>query len=510
MVSKSEIFTVEEASFLQYLYERYTINFGYNVSTPQINTICLIAQQSVGSEPVIRNVERLFGSRQLHLLWSWNDRNLQTATVVSYPLSIYFRMEYNTRFEEYNNISEYNSFFMDYVNSNTTKVTEDMQRIGLPVINVEQMIMFTSPTPNPTFEPSTLAPNTPAPVTTAPFLLPTSNPSEEPTSPPSAAPFVDISGDSFILGISLGLSGFFVAAVVVYMYRRHRERTLSEMQARSKRPAVSEHHNDQQSDLGFDGSSMGIELTYPESTEFNETQQPGHIMPSDQDNDMVRITPATSQPMQPLRSPSFDVENGGNVVYETPALANQPPQPPLQEQQEQVKESVLSSAASSPGTNDGYAHLFAMPTNDDENVRQSDMFPGASDILLHNASFSSDDEDDLEDEAFYNNPYAFDGSQDELDNYKNQDLEKFRNSVEEAVDNVEGMLSLAVIGASTESDETGAEALWPGAHDAGSIEAFCLWETYDWMKRNETSHLDARYVELCSTICVARFVFACT
>eukprot|EP01082_Thalassiosira_pseudonana_P003604 g3149.t1 g3149 contig12:1513564-1518213(-) len=295
MVSKSEIFTVEEASFLQYLYERYTINFGYNVSTPQINTICLIAQQSVGSEPVIRNVERLFGSRQLHLLWSWNDRNLQTATVVSYPLSIYFRMEYNTRFEEYNNISEYNSFFMDYVNSNTTKVTEDMQRIGLPVINVEQMIMFTSPTPNPTFEPSTLAPNTPAPVTTAPFLLPTSNPSEEPTSPPSAAPFVDISGDSFILGISLGLSGFFVAAVVVYMYRRHRERTLSEMQARSKRPAVSEHHNDQQSDLGFDGSSMGIELTYPESTEFDETQQPGHIMPSDQDNDMVRITPATSQ-----------------------------------------------------------------------------------------------------------------------------------------------------------------------------------------------------------------------
>jgi hypothetical protein len=137
-----------------------------------------------------------------------------------------------------------------------------------------------------------------------------------------------------------------------------------------------------------------------------------------------------------------------------------------------------------------------MPTNDDENVRQSDMFPGASDILLHNASFSSDDEDDLEDEAFYNNPYAFDGSQDELDNYKNQDLEKFRNSVEEAVDNVEGMLSLAVIGASTESDETGAEALWPGAHDAGSIEACCLWETYDWMKRNETSHLDARYVEL--------------
>ena len=112
--------------------------------------------------------------------------------------------------------------------------------------------------------------------------------------------------------------------------------------------------------------------------------------------------------------------------------------------------------------------------------------------MINDASFSSSSDDEkgnMHDGKY--NPAIFDGSHDELDNYKNQDLETLRTTVENAVDGVEGMMSLAVTRALTNDVDISVEMPWSGAADNGSIEASCLCETYDWLKRHEKSSLDS-------------------
>ena len=101
------------------------------------------------------------------------------------------------------------------------------------------------------------------------------------------------------------------------------------------------------------------------------------------------------------------------------------------------------------------------------------------------------DDDNINGQDAYH-PSALDGSNDELDNYKNQDLETLRTQIENAIDGVEGMMSLAMTRALTEpGDGRGSLDLpWMGASDNGSIEASCLCETYDWLKRHKECSLE--------------------
>ena len=127
-------------------------------------------------------------------------------------------------------------------------------------------------------------------------------------------------------------------------------------------------------------------------------------------------------------------------------------------------------------------------------------------MLIDDASFGSstsdgDNEDILaasrnhEDnkyDYYDTSPYMLDGSIDEFDNYKNQDLETLRNAIERSVDGVEGMVSLAMAHAYT-SDHPKMDTLlewFGGEQDDGRIEASCLCDTYDWLKINEMSSLD--------------------
>jgi len=122
-------------------------------------------------------------------------------------------------------------------------------------------------------------------------------------------------------------------------------------------------------------------------------------------------------------------------------------------------------------------------------------YPHMNDLMINDERFSSDSEgdveagerdhrDNIEDDPYY--PALFDGSRDELDNYKNQDLEMLRNTVEDAVEGVEGMMGLAVTRALTVPEDASFDSLpWAGAQDNGSIEASCLCETYDWLKHND-------------------------
>ena len=145
------------------------------------------------------------------------------------------------------------------------------------------------------------------------------------------------------------------------------------------------------------------------------------------------------------------------------------------------------------------------------------MFPLAEyeiNNMIHNGSFSSNDdvvsipEDNRSHHTHHTAESIFDGaldhdSHDELDNYKNQDVEVFRSAIEESVDGVEGMLSLAMTRALTSPDAS-FELPWaeyvtlqttnrlPVVDDNKNIiEACCLCETYDWLKRHERSSMDS-------------------
>ena len=126
--------------------------------------------------------------------------------------------------------------------------------------------------------------------------------------------------------------------------------------------------------------------------------------------------------------------------------------------------------------------------------RGSEMFPnGKSSGMALAASFSSSNgsyNEDVQHADSYNesfHPSIFDGSIDELDNYKNQNIEIFRSAVEEAVHDVEGMMMLAVTNALTQSPTSSSHD-----QDHSAIEAENLYRAFDWWKRNEHSTVDSR------------------
>jgi hypothetical protein len=124
-----------------------------------------------------------------------------------------------------------------------------------------------------------------------------------------------------------------------------------------------------------------------------------------------------------------------------------------------INDALLSSAASSENS---------INDNDEKYV--------------HGRSFVEyDDRNDHHDEEIQ--PDMLDGSTDELDNYKNRDLEILRTAIEQSVNDVDMLISLAVTHAYTTSTTMSTCLGWFGGEDHHSrIEASCLCDTYDWLK----------------------------
>lgn len=88
---------------------------------------------------------------------------------------------------------------------------------------------------------------------------------------------------------------------------------------------------------------------------------------------------------------------------------------------------------------------------------------------------------------------------DEFDQYKDQNLEKMRAGVEGTLTGFDGMMSQALTRALIDEDETNvdpAELLWGGTGQlvGMEVEASALGEVTDWLKRNDMSSDDERYV----------------
>jgi len=432
-------------------YSRYTYSFGYQVGEPQIYTKCNVRSQLIG-----------YTSRKL-TLWNRLRRILQEETEETNGpqaiLTMSFFMKYSTRIGVYE-LDNYNTLFTQYVNSNLPKVKNDMQSLQLPVLAVADVIELEEITP--TNEP-TLAPQTEAPVPR------TQTPSTEPSAmvlPTKPTP--DTSQGSFVLGLSLGLLGAFVVAALGFVYYRHSEKQKQKDEYIKREISGDNNDNDIVGNDGDMGGSMEVKISNHNVLSQEDTTNDGVSDIIDGNGQGIVRDPNASvliQSSPPRIGSAYDIESG----------------PPLNTT---VSSSVGAAPAVHPNAYATMDSLFSQQVSQAQSHNYQESFQGGTaNFMMADASFSSDSEDELV------NPSAFDGSHDELDNYKNNDLEILRDAVEEAVDDVEGMLSLAMTQALTESED--AELPW-GSEDSGSIEASCLFETYDWLKRNEESPLDTR------------------
>jgi hypothetical protein len=274
-----------------------------------------------------------------------------------------------------------------------------------------------------------------------------------------------------MLGISLGIAGACVIVLLGYMYRRHLEET-------DRLPTGQP--------LKIDSATSGDQETDAAvaAVMYKSSKPDGMAEPSDIVSSALTVSSAITLDISSV--PNSDVESAVRLdAVKEPTMEQDPPK----------KQLVLSEMSSS--TEASYGHFLA------SNLPQSalfssgiasDMFPEESQNvhLIHNASFSSSDggsyDGILHADSFNDGISAFDGSRDELENYyKNQNLEIFRQAVEEMVDDVDGMIFIAVTKALTEP------ALSPGnGQDDSSLEAEYLYQTYDWWKRNEKSVVDSR------------------
>jgi hypothetical protein len=143
-------------------------------------------------------------------------------------------------------------------------------------------------------------------------------------------------------------------------------------------------------------------------------------------------------------------------------------------------------------------------SEDDNNASDGHLPPFSQHMLIYDASFRSaasfndnNDNDNDDSNYYYSNKIQpdmllLDGSTDEFDNYKNQDLELLRTAIEQSINNVDMQLSLAITYAYTTSIPISTCLGWFGGEEHHSrIEASCLCDTYDWLKTNELSTMDS-------------------
>jgi hypothetical protein len=82
-------------------------------------------------------------------------------------------------------------------------------------------------------------------------------------------------------------------------------------------------------------------------------------------------------------------------------------------------------------------------------------------------------------------------NEDIFDNYKDNQLEELREGVTSSVAETEGMMSLALTQSLIGGSDLAAEDILDGAGNPSEIEANFLYETNDWLKKNQESPVDA-------------------
>jgi len=512
-----------EVGIYQLQMQSYTANFGEMLGIPFVVTTCTVTEQNLaGGRRVVqlegssghglqgddsaregrlgRKLEKLEGlgrgvrkttqneAKRSHLqLAKWlrhhpatdlqtdilehmfpsspSSRTLQTATPRTL-LVMQFNIQYESRYGVV--VDNYPSLFQEYINSNLEQVTLDMQTKFLPVVSAREVIVYNTkqPTlapspggsggsilPTPVVPPPTPQGGSPLPTihpsgspidfnaTAAPSASPTLSPLNVISTPPPTPPKEIIEDNtSFVVGLAAGLSGAALLVILFICYKRRENRRKQEAIAIGL--ANNEEMRRRQA---FDAPRImeedGVEITAEEAMIVGQAEENGNGA-SESYGDVSH-----------RQSSDGAMNNSGDGSTDLVQSIQQQQQNGQQHQQGTIADSIYSNPS----------------------------------MVSGGGSFSSKEGDN-----YAEGDVLLDPLQDEFDNYKNQDLEFMRNGVEESVYGAEGMMSWAMTRALMEDDDEGIDLKWGGAQDPESIEANCLCETYDWLRKNDHSTLDER------------------
>lgn len=501
----AEVFTDVQHKIFQLLMQSYTANFGHMVSEPLIVTNAIITDQSLavgrrkrrnrrGLQQQRSRIRQLFknateGSTATTTFFSTNISELthphllrQFEPIPLNLLVVSFTMKYTTKFG-FDNMEDYPAQFQNYINSNLANVTVDMSMRFLPVLEARSVLMYLPvstgvPSPNP----SSLSPQywNGQPTEQPSVLVPTMAPY------PSSSPIIKEKAN-FVVGLAVGLVlaaivvGVFIGYKIIKNHRKEKQRLQVQQQ-----PITDEEMRHDFRGRGERGNEL---LEQNPSWRIEEGVE---VRAED-------VMSLSGETVEMTSAPSGGKSSSDPFVAPNEQQHYQQQQSQLQLQSPQqhfVENSILESSITTNNNNDALSTQTFIP----HDAIADSMLSNPS-MVSGGGSFSSNP-DDYPDGMFSggggglgSQDVRVDTLQDEFDNYKNHDLEYMRSGVEETVYGAESMMSLAMTRALMGEEDVDAHPSWGEAEgDPESIEANGLCETNDWLRKNEHSTLDERFV----------------
>jgi hypothetical protein len=428
----SKFFNDTEKILFQNMMANYTQEFD-EMSIGRVNTTCMITGQKSTVPPLI------VGTPQSRLLRTsggplgneyannWR-RSLQT-----FVNSVEYRMTYESDFL---NVTGYPTQFELFINQNLTRVTNDLNDLGIRVSASESVARLFFQTPQPTTSPQpsdfptqrpsiSVLPSSPPSSTTFPptamvtdVPLPSLAPSSSPSIIPTPSPGVSESDSktTLIVVVVVVIASVVMIGLFVF-YRRRKHLQELRYQASAATGIVNQPKSANPVEQGpIDGSwNAAVGKSAPQKSAPQKSAL--HMQ-----DPRIHCSPEGRGPLgEGLISPSESL------------MSNQ---------------SLLSAGYSMGG----------------DSGDEADM--------THNL-------------------------QDEFDQYKDQNLEKMRAEVEGNLTGFDGMMSQALTKALMDDDDLNVdptELLWGGVRQqsGAEIEASALCEVTDWLKRNENASVDGK------------------
>lgn len=469
----------------QFIFERimqdHTKEIGLMIGEPFIKTQCTILSQELG-----------ITSSKLRQSKEPQNADNTTAAAGNIILQVGYMMNYTSRYGY--DISRYPEYFLNYMDESAGK-SLDFLLSKLDGAVYVQSVGDTAYAKNIT------ADSTPAPinanlvgvnnvmVTAKPIATETTNPSSTISTPPSDAPSSMPSiratepvstinpgaeGSSLLIGILVAFFIVATATLIAVSFKFYWQKR--RWQEDTNHTDVNKEHRENESRMK-QAAAMAVA----------QDQFSGGISPSivgEKDSSGVdssiynEVNASVAIPID-----QHDAEADTMITPETAKMT-------LQSSKMGVSAAEANSEISGVFASDQAQTQLVYPTIDsmislgtaDESQREqsSGVFVGAN--LMAN-DFDSSSSSSFEETL---SSYVPIGDGDEFDKYRNQLLETLRIKIESSVDDIDGMMSLAITRIFMEPQVSPLDLSWIGGEDLGSIEASCLYEAFEWTRKNES------------------------
>jgi hypothetical protein len=239
----SKFFNEPQIRSFQGLMEYYTTLF-YPGSFDKVNATCHIADQKSTIPPVVvesadpsSRFLRYRNTSRLHMAHTVQDRRrAQLGGVMTFVNSVAYSITYSS---DSLNVTSYPAMFEVFVNSNLTRVSEDLNALRLPVAETEQVsrVFFQTSTPTISMQPSITPTQFPT-LSSRPSLVPSMGPSFRPTdnqlqpslglsqysNPPASSPAINTQRNITIVIVIVVVVLAILAMISLFLFYRKRKK----------------------------------------------------------------------------------------------------------------------------------------------------------------------------------------------------------------------------------------------------------------------------------------------